>query len=432
MIDRIQRSSFLKFSSIVFTGNLFSQLMMFTAFIGFARYFDKVEIGIYFVFISLSILFSVLATGRYEMAIMLPKHNKESKGLLKVALILALIFSMLFFIILFLFPLEKIITRLGELQNLILLLPVGVFFMASFQSFIIYFNKQSSFRFNAVMKFTQALLFVIACIFFSKYFGYYAIVLVISWISSQALVFILFSTKFLFNNTKHSLAELKNLMRLYNRYPRVSLAANIINTFSIELPNYIIPAFWGASTLTLYGYGAKVAGMPRNFIGSAIGDVFFNTSSKLAKENPVELLVHLRKVTRTLLLFSTGIYIVGILSASFLFPMVFGESYQEAVPYFQWIALASIFLFVQSPISVISDVVNQLKAPLTFNIISIFVKVAVLGFAAYYIDSAVHMIAMFSIASGLLSLSWIIYLQKMTKEFVDDKSDAISLEDNIV
>ncbi len=417
MIQRIIKSSFLKFTSIVFVGNLLSQLIMFAAFVGFARYFDKVEIGIYTVFISLSILLAVPSTGRYEMAVMLPKDKKDSKGLLKIALSLSLISSGLLFIVLYLFPLQNWIDRLDKLQNLILLLPLGVFGMASFQSFIIYYNKQSAFKFNALLKFIQAILFLIASILFSQRFGFTAIVLVLAWISSQAIVFVLFSFRFFMDNVHHSVNELKTLATSYKRYPSISMFANFVNTFSIELPNYFIPAFWGASTQTLYAYGAKVAGMPRNFIGSAIGDVFFNTSSTLAQEDPKELLAHLKKVTRTLLLFSSGIYLIGILTASFLFPLVFGEEYKEAVPYFQWIALASVFLFVQSPISVISDVVNQLKAPLVFNLISILVKVAVLLFAAYNLENPVHMIALYAIASGLLSLSWIMYLQKLSKDF---------------
>ena len=68
MIQGVLQSTFLRLSSIVFVGNLLSQILIFIAYALFARYFDRIEIGIYTVFISLSILLAVPSTGRYELA----------------------------------------------------------------------------------------------------------------------------------------------------------------------------------------------------------------------------------------------------------------------------------------------------------------------------------------------------------------------------
>ena len=416
MIERILKSSFLKFTSIVFVGNLLSQVVIFLAFVLFAHLFDKAEIGIYTIFISLSILLAVPATGRYELAVMLPKKLSDAAGLLKVALALAFIFSLIVFVLLYFIPFHHYIDRLERIEDLVLLLPVGVFFMAAFQSFIIYNNKLSNFKLNAMLKFLQAVLMLSLSLLLANLYAYTAFALVLAWVISQGVLFICYTALFVLRKHVHSAQDLIELAKDYKRYPSVSLAGNFVNTFSVELPNYFIPAFYGASTQTLYAYGARVAAMPRNFIGSAIGEVFFNTSSKLAVEDPKALLQHLKKVTVTLLLFSSAIYLVGVLSAQFLFPLVFGESYAEAVPYFQWMALASIFLFVQSPISVISDVLEQLKAPLIFNIVSIVCKVAALSFAAYYFENPIHMIALYAICTALLSMFWIYYLQSMTKK----------------
>ncbi len=419
MIQGVLQSTFLRLSSIVFVGNLFSQVLIFIAYALFARYFDRVEIGIYTVFISLSILLAVPSTGRYELASMLPKQLKDSSGLLKIALGLSFIFSALLFILLYLIPFHSFIPRLEKISTLILLLPVGIFLMASFQSFIIFHNKLGNFRLNALFKTIQALMMLGMSFFLTNFWGFTATSLVMAWIMSQAVLFIIYSTIELVKRENHQLEELKTLAINYKRYPTVSMLSNFINTFSVELPNYFIPAFWGAGVQTLYAYGARVAGMPRNFIGSAIGDVFFNTSSKLAIEDPKQLLPHLKKVSQSLILFSAVIYFLGIITARFLFPLVFGEEFIEAVPFFQWMAAASIFLFVQSPISVISDVINRLDAPLVFNTVSIIFKIAALVIAGYFFNNPVHMIMLYAITTGLLSLFWIIYLQQLTKTTIN-------------
>lgn len=419
MIQGVLQSTFLRLSSIVFVGNLLSQVLIFIAYALFARYFDKIEIGIYTVFISLSILLAVPSTGRYELACMLPKQLKDSSGLLKIALGLSFVSSALLFILLYLIPFHSFIPRLEKISALILLLPVGIFLMASFQSFIVYHNKLGNFRLNALFKTIQALMMLGMSFFISNFYGFTATSLVIAWIISQAVLFIIYSIIELVKRENHQYEELKTLAIKYKRYPTVSMLSNFINTFSVELPNYFIPAFWGAGVQTLYAYGARVAGMPRNFIGSAIGDVFFKTSSKLATENPKQLLPHLKKVSQYLILLSAVIYFLGIVTARFLFPLVFGEEFVEAVPFFQWMAAASIFLFVQSPISVISDVINRLDAPLVFNTVSIVFKIAALLIAGYFLDNPVHMIMLYAITTGLLSLFWIIYLQHLTKTAIN-------------
>jgi O-antigen/teichoic acid export membrane protein len=417
MIVRILKSAFLKFASIVFVGNFLSQVIIFLAFMIFARYFDKVEIGIYTIFISLSILFAIPATGRYELAVMLPKKIRDAAGLLKISLALASLFSLIFFIVLAIIPFQQYFERLERIDNLILILPLGVFFMAAFQSFIIYNNKLNNFKLNALLKFLQAASMLALSMLLALNIGYSSYALVIAWVLSQALMFICYLLLFVLKNETHHTRELIALAKEYKRYPTWSLATNFINTFSIELPNYFIPAFWGASVQTLYAYGTRAAGVPRNFIGSAIGEVFFNTSNKLAQEDPKTLLIHLKKITIVLFLFSIIVYTLGILLASYLFPIVFGASYQEAVPYFQWMAFASIFLFVQSPISVISDVLSELKAPIVFTLISIICKVAVLWLAAVYLNNPIHMIALYAIITALLSLFWIFYLLHTTKKY---------------
>ncbi len=417
MIERLLKSSFLKFTSIVFVGNLLAQIIIFIAFALFAHHFDNIEIGIYTVFISLSILLAVPATGRYELAIMLPKDKSESAALLLTSLSLAFIFSVILYLFLLLLPLQHYFSKLEKLDELIVLLPIGVFLMAAFQSFIQYNNKLELFILNAFARFIQAISMLAVSFYIAFQSSFSAYALVLAWIISQAIVLLVFLGHFMWKKTKVELKNLKALLSEYKRYPTISLVSNFINTFSLELPNYFIPMFWGASTQTLYAYGNRVAAMPQNFIASAIGEVFYNTSSNLATENPKELLAHVLKISKTLMAFSSVIYLIGIASSTYLFPLVFGQDYVEAVPFFNWIAIASIFIFVQSPISVISDVVGKLKPPLVYNLIAIIVKVGSLVFAGVYLDSAVQMIALYSLTNAILSFSWILYLHKMAKDF---------------
>lgn len=420
MIKRVLNSSFLKFTSIVFTGNLLAQVIIFVAFVLFARYFEQADIGIYTVFISVVTLLSIPATGRYELAIMLPKEKKDASSLLILSVSLAALFSVFLFAFIYVFSITAYFPKLQQIRDVLELLPLGIFLMASFQSFIVFYNKLHTFKLNALLKVVQALGMLSVSFFIALQNEFSAKSLVLGWIISQGIVFVIYAIFFLMSYEKDTLKNILELMRAYKRYPTISLASNVVNTFSAELPNYFIPAFWGASVQTLYAYSARVAAVPFNFIGSSVGQVFYSVSNQLAVENPKELLPYLKKTCKLLFLFSITIFSIAIVLSDYLFPLFFGQDYVAAVPYFKYLAVAAIFVFVQSPVSVISDVVNRLKPPFVFTVCSVSIKISVLLLAANFLENPVQMIALYSVTNAGLSLFWISRLIKMAKEFSEN------------
>lgn len=421
MIKRIFNSAFLKFTSVVFAGNLLAQVITFIAFALFARYFDLANIGVYTVFISVVTLLSIPATGRYESAIMLPKEKKDAAGLLLLSLVLAGAFSLLLYAVVSLFSIAVYFEKLERIRDLLLLLPLGVFLMAAFQSFIIYFNKLHLFKLNAVLKVLQASGMLFISFLLAVQIGFSAKALVAGWIFSQGIVFVVYLFFYLLKNEKNSRKEIISLMRSYKRYPTISLLSNVVNTFSAELPNYFIPVFWGVNVQTLYAYSARVAAVPFNFIGSSVGQVFYSEATQTAIENPKELYPYLKKTTKILFLFSVTVFAIAFVSSSYLFPLFFGQDYAAAVPYFNCLVVAAIFTFVQSPISVISDVVNRLKPELVFTTSAVIIKVIVLFAAVKFLPNPVQMMAVYAVTSAGLSLFWISRLQRMAKAFSDSQ-----------
>ncbi|MCB9227603.1 MAG: oligosaccharide flippase family protein [Chitinophagales bacterium] len=421
MVQRILQSTFVKFTSVVFVGNVVSQLIIFIAFALFARHFPKEDIGIYTIFISLSIVLAIIATGRYELAIMLPKKDNEAFSLFKASVVLAAVFSIVLFAVVELLPLHLLFsnfTTFTTLKPYLYLLPLGVFFMASFQSCLLFNNRLEKYTQNAVLKILQAVLMLSLSFFLAKYCYSVATALVLAWVISQAIVLVVNLAMYVpFYKNGYSLAQTQELLKKYKRYPTIALTGNFVETLANELPNYIIPTFYGVATQTLYAYGNKVAAAPRNFIASAVGDVFFKTSSVIAHDNPNKLLQHTKKITLTLFVFSISIYGIAILLSKFIFPLFFGADYTQAAYYFNWIAFASIFMFVKQPISTIDDVVQRLKPTFVFNIVALVIKSITLYFAASKLNNPIHAIAIYAVLNAILALFWIFYLHKMANDF---------------
>ena len=92
-ISNILQSAFLKFTSIVFIGNLGSQAIIFISSILFAYFFKIENLGIYAIFTSICMVGAIFVTGRYDMAIMLPKEAIKSTQILSLTLFIALMIS---------------------------------------------------------------------------------------------------------------------------------------------------------------------------------------------------------------------------------------------------------------------------------------------------------------------------------------------------
>src|SRR5688500_14561464 len=68
-----------------------------------SRIYSPEDVGVFTVFLSISTIFSVIATARYELAIILPKSDEDAFTIVFLSLAINLIISSLLFIIVLFF-----------------------------------------------------------------------------------------------------------------------------------------------------------------------------------------------------------------------------------------------------------------------------------------------------------------------------------------
>jgi O-antigen/teichoic acid export membrane protein len=87
MLKKLGRSEFAKQVATLLSGSALAQLLPFIAEPFITRLYSAEELGIITLFTSVAVMFSIVATGRYEFAIMLPKADKESINLMAVSIL---------------------------------------------------------------------------------------------------------------------------------------------------------------------------------------------------------------------------------------------------------------------------------------------------------------------------------------------------------
>ena len=89
--------------SVLMAGTLISQLIPFLISPILTRIFTPQEFGAFGLYFSITMIFSVFITGRYEMAIMLPKDDRDSMSLVGLSLCITFSVSAILFVVVLFF-----------------------------------------------------------------------------------------------------------------------------------------------------------------------------------------------------------------------------------------------------------------------------------------------------------------------------------------
>ncbi len=148
-----------EFSKNVFTlviGSTVAQSIPFLIIPVLTRIYSPEEFGNLAIFLAIVSIFSLIATGRYEIAIVLPDNDKDATDISFLSIFLAIAVSLLFFIFLFFFgDLFLKLIKAPELSNVILLIPVAGFLLALFQTINYWLYRKKKFKSSSVNKVTQ-------------------------------------------------------------------------------------------------------------------------------------------------------------------------------------------------------------------------------------------------------------------------------------
>ena len=139
------------------TGTAISQLIPIIISPILTRLYTPTDFGDVGVFIGLASVLAILSSGRYELAIVLPKDDFDAYALTWLCVILTLFFSSLLCIFLFIMDAFSLLSSFSiDLQSYKLLLPIGILFLSLYQAFYYLSNRRSHYKIMSLSRMTQA------------------------------------------------------------------------------------------------------------------------------------------------------------------------------------------------------------------------------------------------------------------------------------
>lgn len=361
------------------------------------RLYDPSEFGSFAIFFGIVSILVIAGTARYELAVLLPKKNKNAFGVLNLTFIsLAItcaIFHLIFFIIQECF---------SNFEILLKLIAPSIFLMGSYQALYCWFNRQESYKNLAIAKFLQN---------FCMIFFQISYVLLLPYSKSDGLVygfifgqFVSFLYLAIIMRAKYSVAislsRLKRLALLYKNFPKFLIFSHTLNSLSRQLPIFSFTYLYGALFSGYYLLLQRVIGSPVSVVGSSIGDVFTQKASKNYALHGECHAVYLSTL-KNLIFISAIPFIIFFFSAPVIFPLIFGEKWSDAGYYAQILTPMFFMQFVTSPLSNMFQISNKQKQDMNWNM-ALFLALSGSILLGFYLNDFTLMLYIFSMSYTIM------------------------------
>lgn len=336
------------------------------------RIYSPEDFGVFALYMSVALILSVVATGRYELAILLPKKDEEAINIVVLSIIIAICVSLIILFIVFIFN-SHITNYLGnqEISKWLYFIPLSILLSGIFQSFNIWSNRNKRYKRLAVTSFVQSGTTSASNVGMG-FSGFESSGLIYSTLIGQTIA-TTFIGKQIIDKDKNIFKKVKKLQifalaKRYIKFPKFLVIAHGMNAITGQLPIILLSSMFGATIAGFYMLVQRVVRLPMNLIATSFGNVYRQKASE-------QYIVHgnCRKVFmdtfKKLFLISFIPFLIFYFISPFIFPFIFGESWRVAGEYAQILTPMFFVQFVTSPISLMFIIANKQDYDLYWQIV---------------------------------------------------------------
>ncbi|MDR0802364.1 oligosaccharide flippase family protein [Fluviicola sp.] len=351
------------------TGTAIAQLLTIAFSPIVQRMFTQEEWGFFALVSSIYGIVALIAGGRYEVALLVPKRTVDAINLLGLSFLVNLGFFLLFYLVLFFLSFAGWGERLGIWYYL---LPVFVLIVGLSQSLIAWNNRRKRYREIATFRISQSLLNNVFSISTSlakfrlngvliAYFGSGLISLVVAFYQIKA--------DFRLIIKGISFKRMLFVGRKYARFPLINTFQSLLDALQLNGLIYLISFLFGDYYVGIFSLAIRILFLPMGFIGSAIAQVSYQEVNSLIHQNkPLFPLV--KRTIRMSALIISPVLIILVIGGPFLFSFVYGKAWEESGVYARYLAAWVCIDFIRASLSQIPLIFNKHHILLIFSITS--------------------------------------------------------------
>jgi len=415
--SKFLKSDFLKNVMTLFSATAVAQAISLAIYPVLTRIYDPAEHGLFSLYLSTVSITGIIATGKYELGVLIPKEEKDGAGLTILGIRLSFFFSL--FLLVFILLFRKYIPGwLGNegIDKWLLFIPLSTFTVAIFQSLTFWFNRKRQYKTIAGGNLGQSILNSAVKLSASNILqnggG-----LVVGAISGQVIGAILYLWRLgkqgIRQMTVIPVHTLKGLAKEYRYFPRYSLIHNLVSNFSTTLPIFVFSHYFPPETVGFFGFGYMLIHRPLNLLSGSISRVL--SQQTIDKYNKGMLISgNIRKFTSRMALFAVAPFLVVGLIAPWLVTFIFGDDWFEAGRYIQIFTPWLYVVFLAAAINWIPDMLSRQRKAMNLELIKFGLRIVALsiGVITKNIYLALILFSAVSLLVMVYSLFWYLHLAR--------------------
>lgn len=380
------------------------------------RLYQPQDFGVYAVYLSTVSVFALVASGKYEEALILPEYHQTAKNLLFIAISIAAIVSIAGIFIIIIGTLLNVSMINCYVHPWIILIPVGVFMSAAFNAFTNWEIRQKHFKRLSLIRIYLTTAIIIITVLFSFIFsGFYGLILGnFSGLMSSLFLFSVVRYKALLS-FKHTFSKFKFMytLRFYNQFPRYSVLSTWLKTGSAELPNLILACFFGKNVVGQFAISMKLINIPVKVLSVPLGELFYQNAAKM--NNAGESIRNFYQQ------FVMGLTVCGIVMIiPFLFVQnnliifLLGKEWEMTSTFIKMLVPWLFFNFIYFPLACVFNIKHKLYILLMINVLFFVFRIG--GILVGGIFNAYNLsILLFSVLSALVCIMAVIKINSLVK-----------------
>jgi len=338
------------------TGTTVAQGLLIIATPVLTRLYTPEDFGIFALFFAMTQIISVIACGRYELAIMLPEKDESAFNVLSLSVLIVLGMSAFSLVVVVGFRNQiAFMVKTPQLAFWLWCLPVSLFLSGLSLPLGCWSTRQNRFNLVSLANIIRSVVTIgiqIIIGFLGKAGSLGLIVGLVlgQLIGTSVLIHQIFSDYRAGTIFIPSLTNIKHAALRYKKNPIFLTGSHLLNVLTMHMPVVILTYFSGAAISGIYSLCQRTLGLPSALVGQAISQVFFPEASRRYRDTGSCRALYIKTV-KQLIYISLGPFLIILFLAPHIFTLVFGSQWQEAGVYAQILAPIFFIRFIFSPLS---------------------------------------------------------------------------------
>ena len=213
------------------------------------RIYSPSDFGLYSFFVTVMSISGLLATGKFDSAILVSDNKTKRKNLMKIILLISICASFCFLVLFFIIDLFNLETfQLENKYELLSLALLSIIFYANTASFTFWHNTKSRYTLLGIGQLLRASSAAVIKISLGVLATITGAGLIYGYVASQAILLILLFTIFFINDLQKNnlipkkedllqhISSLKETIKEYKDFPKFALPTDFISHVSSQAP----------------------------------------------------------------------------------------------------------------------------------------------------------------------------------------------------